>query len=109
MFCFQSHLSSLLKTAEDLRIKGLAQMSWPSDGSGNETVKEGIQGNGPEGQWKHRQSDESVIPQLNQMTSVSNGSESPANKRRRPNSYSPKMVNVCIQMKCQLIILIFRQ
>lgn len=78
-----AHLTSLLKTAEDLRIKGLAQMSWPADS--NESIKDGAQGNGSEGQWKQRPSDEGV--------SVSNGSESPAHKRKRPNSYSPKVSN----------------
>lgn len=29
--CFQSELTSLLKTAEELRIKGLAEVSWRSD------------------------------------------------------------------------------
>lgn len=75
-----------MKTAEDLRIKGLAQMSWPADG--NETVKEGTQDNSSEGH-KKRLSDDGSNPQL----SVSNGSESPANKKRRPNSYSPKVVS----------------
>ncbi|XP_034234347.1 protein tramtrack, beta isoform-like [Thrips palmi] len=79
-----SHLTSLLKTAEDLRIKGLAQMSWPADN--NETVKEGTPDNSSEGH-KKRSSDEGSNPQL----SVSNGSESPVNKKRRPNSYSPKV------------------
>ncbi|KAK3919419.1 Protein tramtrack, beta isoform [Frankliniella fusca] len=83
-----SHLSSLLKTAEDLRIKGLAQMSWPAEGPGNEHMREEGQGNGPDGKWK-RASEDSASSQV----SVSNGSESPSVKRRRPNSYSPKAAN----------------
>ncbi|XP_026275351.1 protein tramtrack, beta isoform-like [Frankliniella occidentalis] len=84
-----SHLSSLLKTAEDLRIKGLAQMSWPADGPGNDQIKEETKGNGSDGQWKQRTSDDGSASQV----SVSNGSESPASKRKRPNSYSPKIAN----------------
>lgn len=67
-------------------------MSWPADGS-NETGKEGSPGNGSEGTWKQRSSEDSIAPQL--TSSVSNGSESPASKRKRPNSYSPKPVSVC--------------
>jgi hypothetical protein len=29
--CFQSHLASLLKTAEELKVKGLAEVSWRAD------------------------------------------------------------------------------
>lgn len=31
LLCSQSELTSLLKTAEELRIKGLAEVSWRSD------------------------------------------------------------------------------
>lgn len=40
MFCFQCHLATLLKTAEELRIKGLAEVSWRED-EVNETASSG--------------------------------------------------------------------
>ena len=41
MFVFQTRLSSLLKTAEDLHIKGLAEVSWRSDSSQNDLNNSG--------------------------------------------------------------------
>ncbi|RZF44996.1 hypothetical protein LSTR_LSTR001957 [Laodelphax striatellus] len=44
-----SHLSSLLKTAEELRIKGLAEVSWRSEGEGWRSVQEEEQRRGGAG------------------------------------------------------------
>ena len=41
MFLSQTRLSSLLKTAEDLHIKGLAEVSWRSDGGPGELSNSG--------------------------------------------------------------------
>lgn len=38
---FQTRLSSLLKTAEDLHIKGLAEVSWRSDSTQNDLSNSG--------------------------------------------------------------------
>lgn len=45
LFSFQCHLATLLKTAEELRIKGLAEVSWrDEDGNSNqESNQNGIQ------------------------------------------------------------------
>jgi hypothetical protein len=46
----QTRLSSLLKTAEDLHIKGLAEVSWRSDSTQNEISNSGLSpGSGPPG------------------------------------------------------------
>ncbi|XP_049810121.1 protein abrupt isoform X2 [Schistocerca nitens] len=37
-----SHLASLLKAAEDLRIKGLAEVSWRSETQANQSVEENV-------------------------------------------------------------------
>ncbi|XP_063222442.1 uncharacterized protein LOC134530981 isoform X3 [Bacillus rossius redtenbacheri] len=63
-----SHLASLLRTAEDLRIKGLAEVSWRSDNHTDNGVE-------------HR------------LESMGNGSdfESPPNKRRKPQMMDSNM------------------
>lgn len=40
-FLLQTRLSSLLKTAEDLHIKGLAEVSWRSDSTQNDSNNTG--------------------------------------------------------------------
>lgn len=37
-----SHLASLLKAAEDLRIKGLAEVSWRSEAQANQSIEENV-------------------------------------------------------------------
>lgn len=41
LLMFQTRLSSLLKTAEDLHIKGLAEVSWRSDSTQNDLGNSG--------------------------------------------------------------------
>lgn len=85
----QSHLASLLKTAEDLRIKGLAEVSWRQEGQPAPPSNE----------------DEMncVDPQVSRLESVGNSSdvEPPLKRRRgRPpletnvSSFSPKVASV---------------
>lgn len=85
----QSHLASLLKTAEDLRIKGLAEVSWRQEGQPAAPSNE----------------DEinCVDPQVSRVESVGNSSdlEPPLKRRRgRPpletnvSSFSPKVASV---------------
>uniref|UniRef100_A0A1B6DHS7 BTB domain-containing protein n=1 Tax=Clastoptera arizonana TaxID=38151 RepID=A0A1B6DHS7_9HEMI len=49
-----AHLSSLLKTAEELRIKGLAEVSWRSEGEGSWRSVEG--GNSQREGWRGNES-----------------------------------------------------
>ncbi|GLH00388.1 Protein tramtrack, beta isoform [Gryllus bimaculatus] len=82
-----SHLASLLKAAEDLRIKGLAEVSWRS-GEGNQTAEEGV--NCTEGAARV---ESSSVPEVEQEPPV---------KRKRgrppldstPSSFSPKVMSV---------------
>ncbi|PNF30959.1 hypothetical protein B7P43_G02081 [Cryptotermes secundus] len=84
-----SHLASLLKTAEDLRIKGLAEVSWRQEGQPAPPSNE----------------DEinCVDPQVSRVESIGNNSdlEPPLKRRRgRPpletnvSSFSPKVASV---------------
>ncbi|XP_069687144.1 protein bric-a-brac 2-like isoform X2 [Periplaneta americana] len=84
-----SHLASLLKTAEDLRIKGLAEVSWRQEGQPTQPSNE--------------DSINCVDPQVSHVESVGNGSdlEPPLKRRRgRPpmesnvSSFSPKVTSV---------------
>jgi len=84
-----SHLASLLKTAEDLRIKGLAEVSWRQEGqSAPPPSEDGMN---------------CVDPQVSHVESVGNGTElEPPLKRRRgrppmesnASSFSPKVTSV---------------
>ncbi|XP_021926075.1 uncharacterized protein LOC110832918 isoform X2 [Zootermopsis nevadensis] len=84
-----SHLASLLKTAEDLRIKGLAEVSWRQEGQPTAPPKEDGMN--------------CVDPQVSHVESLGNGSdlEPPVKRRRgRPpmesdvSSFSPKVASV---------------
>ncbi|KAJ9600655.1 hypothetical protein L9F63_026202, partial [Diploptera punctata] len=87
-----SHLASLLKTAEDLRIKGLAEVSWRQE---SQTTQQAPHHN-EEGM-------NCVDPQVSHVESVGNGSdlEPPLKRRRgRPpmetnvSNFSPKVASV---------------
>ncbi|KAF5299500.1 hypothetical protein FQR65_LT01083 [Abscondita terminalis] len=60
------HLATLLKTAEELRIKGLAEVSWRDDESNNDTNMNGVQ---------------SALPHVS--TVMDSPKSEPPNKRKR--------------------------
>ncbi|XP_017783430.1 PREDICTED: protein tramtrack, alpha isoform [Nicrophorus vespilloides] len=83
------HLATLLKTAEELRIKGLAEVSWKDeDGPGTDLTTNGLQ---------------SVLPHVSTVMETPKGHSDTISKRKRgrppiddydPTFPAPKIVNV---------------
>lgn len=69
-FVLQTRLSSLLKTAEDLHIKGLAEVSWRSDSAQNDVANSG-------------HSPASATPGVETVLREGDGDDQPMPKQRR--------------------------